>query len=1254
MMKELFDIIFHVILERPGDFQIHILEAIKRRATEQLAGQRTITQNAILRALKNKHLIIQDDRLLFAWRFFRLLEDGAAAFQEMEDADFLRTLRYHWTKMEYKPAISKGVFEDLVRKFHLLTREQRKTYLRVIMDGTLPEGDEEHRDLYLGWLAKECIKEGVLGGVEVEGKLEERARAYAEEFYTSLTPELKAGLLERIPQVIENLGLHLAGKEELFREVYETEVDFELWHQRVPQIMRASRTRSELRSGILELLGDKAVLMEVQHEAKSGQGKTGALASFCIGLRHMKKGQLNAAINAFSRCIQLGLNIPEVLVEKAHAHYRNNDYLAAARILQSFDQAHMEPEDRAFVLEIVEDLPPDQFRLGWELVQRYELLDELKVERLREFGESFLEAGDFAVAEGIFQRLLEADPKDFDAYYFMAKSAYLQGDRAGAREWINQMIQLEQRNFYSYYRAALLYVELNSPGEALEYLGQSLELNPDFAEGINLLARLQVQSREAIAALVGARTEREVAGIAAVATFDQALRWASEEGVFFSYDLSDGGPLEMPGGVVEELQQGVKAFLEMLRQTEGDSERVKRLEQFESLLEGYRRSCDLLGTPAERVQDRSLTLQLVQEYMGQRQYGKALRHLHALIKGGEPEGQQFFLRGLCHFHMGRLDAAEGDFAAAINNDYPLAHLFLGRLLAIQNHVSNAAAELHRCREEAEPTPWQQIFIARTFVTIGDFRAAQTIVEPFLQDSYPDREVALYAHLVMGESLYQMGSARRAEAEKHLQRFLKGLGKQSRELIEESLYVFRMTRNLQMLDRVIKVLQPDPGEQGVARNHYHLGRIFMEMATEKRRAAHLKKAIEQFRKAVMLNPMHYQYHFALGNAYLAKGQTSDALASFQIALDINPRHYPSAVQLGKLKLEAGQLADAFVAFERAVRVGPAEPLPHLMLARILSRQSEELGAIRECAAGLAAARRRGDDELTREIVHQLAVFYINSSEAEAFPQRLLTELKMQMGRPDGVIGAFLREVASTPSGAEIDEVKESISRAGEHVRKLAQHTTLISSIPKDVKKITVMSDQLLKRSLAELRKATAKIKDQLGDLAQRAEELGQSAARGPRTLQLTKEDRAFLKDAFAKIRPPKAMRERLEQMEQEGRDDTFDYVVAYLEAVRWQDKALEIIEERVLRAKGDVGVRFLKNLLHAIVHGGSEQVTTDVWKNLASLTSHVQRLAELTATLEREWARKGEIAESLEAIPLEITACNQAYEVIARQLELTGS
>jgi len=1250
-MKDLFDIIFHVILEKPGEFQIRILEEVKRRAIEQL-GDQTVSQNAILRAMKNKHLIIQDSRLMFAWRFYRLLEDGAAAFQEMGEADFLRTLRYHWTKMDYKPAVAKGTFEELVGKLQLLTPEQRKIYLRVITDGTLPPDYELNLDIYLGWMAKEAVKEAVLGGTEPEGTLEQRAVQYAEEQYSGLSAALHAELKAMIPKMVESLGLQLAGKEELFREVYESEVDFELWHQRVPQIMRQARTRADMKNGIQELLSDKAVLTEVQHEAKEGKGQSAALANLCMGLRDSKKGNYQAAIAEFARCIQLGLNTPEVLVEKAIAHQRMGEYIAAARILMSFEKEKMESGDKELVLAIVEDLPQDQHRLGWDLVRRYGLENEIKLERLREFGEGFLSEGDHDTAEAILRRILAADSRDFDAYYLIAKSNYRRGDKVAADDWINKMIQLEQRNFYSYYRAALLYMELNVPGEAMAYLGKSLELNPEFTEGMTLLGRLMTQARDGIRTLISVKIEREITRNPAKAIFDSALRWAEDEGAFFRLDINAAGPLAFTDGVPAELLRSVAPYLKLLTEAGGATSRIEKLVRLESYLRDYQLSCDQLAAALDRQSDQILQRQLVLEYLGQRLYPKALTQLQRMIKADGEDGELYYFRALCHLGVGHQDDADADFVNAVNHGFSRANLFVGKMCARQNRASNAAAALHAFRNEAAPTAWELLEAAQTFIEIGDFRAAQSIVEPFIADDADiDRSIAVRGYRIMGESLFRMGPAHRAEAERNLQRYLKGLPKDSTEMVDESLALYSYTGNLQILDRVVKILESESDEEIPAVNYFNLGRTYAAMAEEKRHAANAKKAIESFRKAVMLNPMQFRYHYALAMAYLEREQPVEAQSSLQIALDINPFHFPSALQLGKLSYKSGQLSAAFQALERAAMIFPPDPEPHLFLSKILTRQRDENGAIRECSLTIAGALSRGNADLVKESIHMLARMYLDSANPDAFASNLINAFQQNVRERRGLISDFLHEVSDIPSGEEIDDVRKKIVAATEQVRKLGQHSTLIANIPRDLKKITAISDQLVKRTIAELKKSVGKAQEQLGELASKAEDRQTSEPERTKAVQMPKEDRAALLDAFARIKPAKVRREKLDEMEAQDLTGTFEYVIEFLDAVRWQEKVVEAVEDRILNNQGEAGPRFLKNLLSTIRACQAGQVTGGVWNNLAKLAGHLARLAAASQDLETEWTRKGEIGPSLDAIPVEITEANAALDTLSLQLEI---
>jgi type IV pilus assembly protein PilF len=84
---------------------------------------------------------------------------------------------------------------------------------------------------------------------------------------------------------------------------------------------------------------------------------------------------------------------------------------------------------------------------------------------------------------------------------------------------------------------------------------------------------------------------------------------------------------------------------------------------------------------------------------------------------------------------------------------------------------------------------------------------------------------------------------------------------------------------------------------------------------------LKKAIENYRKAIAMKPDFGLAHYNLGIAYRDGKQPGQAIASFRHAAELVPGLVDVHFQLGKLYFETGKKAEAQNSFQEVVRLAP---------------------------------------------------------------------------------------------------------------------------------------------------------------------------------------------------------------------------------------------------------------------------------------------------------------------------------------------
>jgi len=142
---------------------------------------------------------------------------------------------------------------------------------------------------------------------------------------------------------------------------------------------------------------------------------------------------------------------------------------------------------------------------------------------------------------------------------------------------------------------------------------------------------------------------------------------------------------------------------------------------------------------------------------------------------------------------------------------------------------------------------------------------------------------------------------------------------------------------------LDVIQKSPHK---ARGHNNLGAVYLE----KKRYA---EAIEEYRKAIALEPNHHNAHVNLSFALATLQRPEEAIAMADRALQIKPDSPAAYHALGKAYLAKGDLAEALRYYEKAVQAAPDYVEAHYDWGNALARQERFGEAIPHFEAVLAA-------------------------------------------------------------------------------------------------------------------------------------------------------------------------------------------------------------------------------------------------------------------------------------------------------------
>jgi spermidine synthase len=186
------------------------------------------------------------------------------------------------------------------------------------------------------------------------------------------------------------------------------------------------------------------------------------------------------------------------------------------------------------------------------------------------------------------------------------------------------------------------------------------------------------------------------------------------------------------------------------------------------------------------------------------------------------------------------------------------------------------------------------------------------------------------------------------------------------------------------------------------------------------------AVEQYRRALELDPLDVQAHYNLGTALADLGRSDEALARYREAVRLQPSHAQAQHNLGAALANRGRLDEAIEHFRRAAALAPDRAITQHQLGRALGlagRDAEALPALREAvrlAPGLA--------EPASDLAWLLAT---SPDDALRDPEQALRLARRaaELGRGDDPL-LFDTLAAALAAAGRFDEAAASASRAVE--------------------------------------------------------------------------------------------------------------------------------------------------------------------------------------------------------------------------------
>ena len=288
--------------------------------------------------------------------------------------------------------------------------------------------------------------------------------------------------------------------------------------------------------------------------------------------------------------------------------------------------------------------------------------------------------------------------------------------------------------------------------------------------------------------------------------------------------------------------------------------------------------------------------------------------LSAPFQSPQDKLRQHYEAAQAHSRAGRLAEAETEYSAVLGEGYGK----LGRIYSVEKKYSEAISTLEGASRYQPDSQEVLIDLAIAYFDAEQFNRA---FDPLLKVLAHDPQSAT-AHHLLGKTHFMLGQFEKAGSE--LQTALKLAPNDYDVAYTLGLAYLKQGEPAparQIFDRMLKELGERPAL------HIVFGRAFRE--TE-----FLAEAIDEFKKAVALDPKFPRAHYYLGLTYLLKDGTprvGDAEVEFKFELNANPDEFLANYFLGLVYLVQREWEPAINFLEKAARLQPQNPDPYFRLS-----------------------------------------------------------------------------------------------------------------------------------------------------------------------------------------------------------------------------------------------------------------------------------------------------------------------------------
>ena len=270
------------------------------------------------------------------------------------------------------------------------------------------------------------------------------------------------------------------------------------------------------------------------------------------------------------------------------------------------------------------------------------------------------------------------------------------------------------------------------------------------------------------------------------------------------------------------------------------------LEEFENAVSEYNKAIDIKSDSPVYYNALGIV------YSELKQYKKALDIYRKIIKYSPKTAEPFFNIGLVHYNQGDFSSAIDAFkqAISVNNKWTDAYIGLGDIYLKQGQLSQSEQEYKNALQVKSDSIGALMGLGKVYLRQGDTDKARPVLEQVIkiQKDYTE------AHFQIAQLYIKNGEKDNAES---------------------TMAYFRILRDTDpLLVKAQKWVKIHPDD---SKGYNNLGILFLT-----RRC--FEKAIQNYKKAIVLSPTLASAHYNLGHAYHKQGKRKLAIDAYQLAIE----------------------------------------------------------------------------------------------------------------------------------------------------------------------------------------------------------------------------------------------------------------------------------------------------------------------------------------------------------------------------------